>query len=320
MKLNLSKIKNILLPLLLGVFLVYIAFNQFTSEQIDEMMIQFKGANYNYIIISSIFSILSLWARSYRWKYALDYMGYRPPVSTNFMAISVGYLLNLTVPRSGEVSRAVVLQKYEQVPFDKGFGSIVSERVIDLLCLLGCVLLALIMQYQVLKSFLLERVPVEKLAIMAGIALIVFGGIVALFYYSQWKLILLIKNKVKGLTTGVVSIFKMPHKLGFLFYTFLIWFGYIATFYFGMYALEATSNLSFPVVMSAFVAGSFAVSFTNGGFGAFPLVISELLLLYGVSAISGTAFGWILWTTQTGIVVVFGALSFLFLPIYYSKK
>jgi uncharacterized membrane protein YbhN (UPF0104 family) len=319
-KLNLSKIKNILLPLLLGVFLVYIAFNQFTSEQIDEMMIQFKGANYNYIFISSIFSILSLWARAYRWKYALTYMGYKIPVTTNFMAISVGYLLNLTVPRSGEVSRAVVLQKYEQVPFDKGFGSIVSERVIDLLCLLACVFIALAMQYQVLKQFLLQRVPVEKLLIIAGIGCVACCGIVALFYFSKWKAVLFVKNKVKGLTVGVVSIFKMPNKLGFLFYTFLIWFGYIATFYFGMYALTETSNLSFPIVMSAFVAGSFAVSFTNGGFGAFPLVISELLLLYGVSAVSGTAFGWILWTTQTGIVVLFGALSFLILPIYYSRR
>lgn len=247
-------------------------------------------------------------------------MGHPVSTSTNFMAISIGYLLNLTVPRSGEVSRAIVLQKYEKVPFDKGFGSIVSERVIDLICLLICVLAALLLQYQVLKDFLLAKVPIEKLAILGTIALTGFLVVVAIFYYSKWRVILFIKQKVKGLTEGVISIFKMPHRAGFLFHTFLIWFGYIATFYFGTHALASTSTLSFPIVMSAFVAGSFAVSFTNGGFGAFPLIIAELLSLYGISTVAGTAFGWILWTTQTAIVVVLGALSFLILPLYYNNK
>lgn len=320
MKKNISKLTNILLPLLLGVFLVYYAYSQFTEQQIEEMKSQFRDANYNYILISSFFSLLSLWARAYRWKYALSYMGHPVSTSTNFMAISIGYLLNLTVPRSGEVSRAIVLQKYEKVPFDKGFGSIVSERVIDLICLLLCVVAALLLQYQVLKDFLLAKVPVEKLAILGTIALTALLVVVAIFYYSKWKVIIFIKQKVKGLTEGAISIFKMPHRAGFLFHTFLIWFGYIATFYFGTHALASTSTLSFPIVMSAFVAGSFAVSFTNGGFGAFPLIIAELLSLYGISTVAGTAFGWILWTTQTAIVVILGAISFLILPLYYNNK
>jgi hypothetical protein len=99
----------------------------------------------------------------------------------------------------------------------------------------------------------------------------------------------------------------MPYRSGFLFFTLLIWGGYIATFYFGTFALAETSALTFPVVMSAFVAGSFAISFTNGGIGAFPLIISELLLFYGVS-------------TQTAIIVILGVLSLLFLPLISSKS
>ncbi|MTG96640.1 MULTISPECIES: YbhN family protein [Myroides] len=320
MKKKISKIANILLPLLLGVFLVYYAFRQFTSEQIDEMIQYFKGANYNYIFIASIFSILSLWARAYRWKFALKYMGHSCSTTTNFMAISIGYLLNLTVPRSGEVSRALVLQKYEKVPFDKGFGSIVSERIVDLFCLLFCVLLALSLQFTVLKDFLSKYVPFEKLLILGILALVGVATIYFVFKHLKWKVITLIKNKLRGLGEGLSSTMKMPHKKSFLFYTLLIWVGYIATFYFGMHALPDTSGLSFPIVISSFVAGSFAVSFTNGGFGAFPLIIAQLLLLFDVSLVAGTAFGWILWTTQTGIVIIFGALSFLFLPIYYKGK
>ncbi|WP_413511187.1 lysylphosphatidylglycerol synthase transmembrane domain-containing protein [Myroides odoratus] len=320
MKKTLTKVIPILLPLALGVFLVYYAFSKFTEEQIEEMIVHFKRANYSYIVIASIFSIISLWARAYRWKYALNYMGYASSTLTNFMAINIGYLMNLTVPRSGEISRALVLQKYQQIPFDKSFGSIVSERVVDLICLLLCVVTALILQYDLLKGFLLNYVPVNQLL---GLGLLAFGGfvlVVLAFMYVTWKPILFVKRKLKGLVEGVNSIFKMPQKIEFLCYTCVIWLGYIATFYFGTLALQETSILSFPMLMSAFVAGSFAVSFTNGGFGAFPLILTEILVLYHISSVAGTAFGWILWTTQTAIVVALGALSFLFLPLYYTRK
>ncbi len=320
MKKKLRRIANITLPLLLGVFLVFYAYNQFSEEQIEEMKGHFRNANYNYIILSSIFSVISLWSRAYRWNFALNYMGYSSKTSTNLMAISIGYILNLTLPRSGEFSRALTLQKYEKIPFDKGFGTIISERVIDLLCLLTCVLLALVFQYQVLKDFLVARIPISRLLMVFVVLLL--GGIatVLLFIYSKWAPILFIKKKIGGLLEGVTSIYKMPKKGAFLFHTFVIWITYILTFYFGIFALSETSEMSLGMVLSAFVAGSFAVSFTNGGFGAFPLIISELLLFYGISSVAGTTFGWILWTSQTALVVVMGGLSFLLLPLIYRKK
>jgi uncharacterized protein (TIRG00374 family) len=320
LKQKISKIFNIGLPLLLGVFLIYYAYQQFTPQQIHEIEVQFKNADYKYIYLASFFSVLSLWARAYRWKYALRFMGYDSGTFTNFMALSVGYLMNLTVPRSGEISRALVLQKYKKVPFDKTFGTIISERIIDLFCLLLCVFTALILQYDILKEFLLNYVPVKKLFGLGVFFVLAIIAFTLIFKFSRWKAVVSVKNKIKGLTEGVQSIFRMPYRSGFLFFTLLIWGGYIATFYFGTFALAETSALTFPVVMSAFVAGSFAISFTNGGIGAFPLIISELLLFYGVSTVSGTAFGWILWTTQTAIIVILGVLSLLFLPLISSKS
>ncbi|MGS4346245.1 lysylphosphatidylglycerol synthase transmembrane domain-containing protein [Myroides odoratus] len=320
MKKTVNKLLSIILPLALGVFLVYYAFAQFTKEQVGEIVMHFKDADYSYIILASICSVISLWARAYRWKYALNYMGYRASTATNFMAINIGYLMNLTVPRSGEVSRALVLQKYQQIPFDKSFGSIVSERVVDLICLLLCVFTALVLQYDILHEFLLQYVPVEQLAWLGVLAILGVVALIFVFVYVTWKPIAFVKRKLKGLVEGVNSIFKMPTKLPFLFFTLVIWFGYIATFYFGTLALAETSMLTFPMLMSAFVAGSFAVSFTNGGFGAFPLLLAELLVLYHISPVAGTAFGWMLWTTQTAIVVVLGALSFFFLPLYHTRR
>lgn len=300
--------------------MVYYAYNKFTPQQITEMTSYFKGANYNYIILSSVFSLVGLFSRAYRWKYGLNYLGYTSNFLNNLMAISIGYLLNLTVPRSGEVSRALVLQKYQKIPFDKSFGTIISERLIDLVCLLLFVGTAFLLQYNQLKDFLLEKIPFEKLLTL--LAILVISGIVGIYllFYSKWKFFILIRTKIKGLVEGVLSIFKMPNRFGFLFHTAVIWISYVLTFYFGTLALQETSDISLGVVMVSFVVGSLAVTFTNGGFGAFPLMISEVLLLYGISATVGTTFGWILWTSQTAIIVLMGGLSFLLLPVFNKNK
>lgn len=320
MKKRLKQIVSVILPLLLGVFLVYFAYSRFTDEQLYEVRNHVVNADYRYVGIATLFSVLSVWGRAYRWNFALKYMGYRPSTRLNVMAISIGYLMNLTLPRSGEFSRALVLQKYQGVPFDKSFGSIVSERVIDLICLLGIVVLALGFQYEVLKGFLLHRIPVPLLLYIGVLSVFVVVLVGVWVWKSNWKLLLVFKQKVRGLVEGVVSIFKMPYKKGFFACTLLIWGGYILTFYFGIFALEATSSMSFGMVMAAFVAGSFAITFTNGGFGAFPLLISELLVLYGISAAAGTSFGWILWTTQTALIVVMGVGALLLLPLMYRKN
>lgn len=315
-----KKITNIVLPLLLGVFFVYYAYNQFTTEQINEMMNYFKDVNYFYLILSLLFMKVSHASRAYRWKYSLLYLGYQSSFLNNFMAISVGYLLNLTIPRSGELSRAAVLKKYDNIPFDKGFGTIIAERIIDLVFLLAFVIITVLLQYNYLIDFISEQVPIAKLVIILGVLAIL--GILSLYllYTSQWKFFVFIRTKIAGLVEGVLSIFKMPHRVPFILHTFIIWIGFVLTFYFGTKALPQTSDITLGVTMVAFVVGSLAISFTNGGFGAFPLMIAKVLALYGVSLTAGTAFGWILWTTQTLLVVVLGGLSFLLLPVVNKTK
>jgi glycosyltransferase 2 family protein len=319
LKNTIKKIISIILPLALGVFLVYFAYNQFSEQQLAEIKMQFKNANYNYIVISSIFSLISLGCRAYRWKYSLNYMGYTSDFPNNFMAVCIGYIMNLTVPRSGEISRALVLKNYKNIPFDKSFGSIISERVIDFIILLSFILAALIIQFKTLRDFLLENIPLDKILFSVGI-LIVCGSIgIYLVFFTQLKPMVFIRNKIKGLTEGVLSVFKMPQRKAFLFYTFIIWAAYVATFYFGMKTLPETGALSLGIIITTFVVGSLAVTFTNGGFGAFPLMIAQILVLYGIPLTSGTAVGWILWTSQTAIVIILGGLSFIFLPIFNKK-
>jgi len=316
----LKKILNITLPLLLGVFLVYYAFNEFSDEEIQKIKDYFRSANYFYVFLSLIFMKVSHISRAYRWKYSLQYLGYQSSFWNNFMAISVGYLLNLTIPRSGELSRAAVLQKYENIPFDKGFGTIIAERIVDLFFLLFFVTLSFLLQYEQLTAFLSEHIPLNQLLILLGLFFLI--GIVGLYwlYTSNWKPLIFIRSKISGLVEGLLSIFKMPHRTPFLLHTLVIWFSFILTFYFGTKALPETSSLSLGTTMVAFVVGSLAISFTNGGIGAFPLLIAKILVLYGIPLAAGTAFGWILWSSQTAMVLLLGGLSFLLLPIVNKGK
>lgn len=300
--------------------MVYYAYNQFTEDQLQEMQSYFVNARWEYLGISTFFMITSLVSRAYRWKYALNYMGYFPKFHNQLMAVSVGYLVNFTIPRSGEISRALVMQKYENIAFDKGFGTIVSERVIDLVCLLLLVATAFFSQYYQLKDFLSEKIPFQQLLLFGSIGFLLFVVGIYCVFYSKWKVFLWIKNKISGWVEGLMSIFKMRSRGGFLFNTFIIWLSYVLSFYFGTFAIDVTAGMSFGVVLVAFVVGSLAISFTNGGFGAFPLLISEILVLYGIAYTAGTTFGWILWTSQTVVFILAGALSFLLLPILNRKK
>lgn len=295
--------------------MVIYAYNKFTPEQLDEMKNHLQQADWKYISLSGFFTIVALFSRAYRWKYPLNHMGYNPKGYNRLMTVSVAYLLNFTIPRSGEISRAVLLQKYEKVPFDKGFGSIISERLVDLICLLLLLSLVLLLQFQELYSFLERLIPFEKLLVTGSLFAIVLIGFISLIYYSKNRFFVTIKQKAKGLIEGLLSLFKMPNRTPFLLHTLIIWCAYVATFYFGTKALDATADLSLGVILITFVVGSLAISFTNGGLGAFPLMIAEILLLYNIPETAGTTFGWILWTSQTIILVIAGGISFLLLPL-----
>jgi len=320
LKQKIGKWLSILLPILLGLALVIYTYNKFTPEQLQEIKLQFKNADYFYILISLLISAVALWSRGYRWRYTLEHLGYKPKISTNVMAVCIGYFINMSIPRSGEVSRALILKKYEDVPFDKAFGTIIAERVVDTFFLLSFIGLAFFLEFDVLKAFVLDKIPFQKLMLILGIGTFMLIGVILMFRYSRVKPILVIKQKISGLLDGVFSIWKMEKKWAFLFHSLLIWASYFFMFYITIFALPETSNLSLSTVVISFIVGGIAITLTNSGFGAYPFLMAEILLLYNVPETAGTAFGWLVWTSQTLMVVILGTLSFLLLPILNKNK
>tara|TARA_R110001583_G_scaffold43445_4_gene138185 strand:+ start:3096 stop:3911 length:816 start_codon:yes stop_codon:yes gene_type:complete len=271
--------------------------------------------------MSIILGIIAYLARAIRWNYLLRPLGYQPKLSNNLLIILISYFANLGIPRSGEILRATALTTYEGVPFEKGFGTIVTERVIDLIMLLTIITTTLFLQTEIILGFLQDKgVDFNKILLLLAI-----GLVAAIFFFlfikkSTHGFALKIKKFVKGLLDGVLSIFKMKNKWSFVFYTIVIWACYIGMFVVIKNTVAETVELTISQLLVAFVAGAFAITTTNGGVGLYPIAVSKALAIFGISKVSGDAFGWIMWISQTIVVVVFGAISFLVLPLLNRNR
>ncbi|MEO1486196.1 MAG: lysylphosphatidylglycerol synthase transmembrane domain-containing protein [Bacteroidota bacterium] len=313
---SLKKALNIAIPMLLGLGLVAYSYNVTSADERAQIVYHIKNVDPFWVAISLLLGILSHLSRAIRWNYLLQPLGYRPKISNNLFIVLIAYFANLGIPRSGEVLRATALTKYEKVPFEKGFGTIVTERVIDLIMLLLVIIVTLILQTDVIldiaKTKGMNMVAMLSVAVVGVIGLIIFLRIIK---KSNSKLVQKLRGFLTGLLQGILSIFKMEKKWSFIGHTLFIWLAYVGMFWVIKYTLPETATLGLGPILVAFIAGAFAISATNGGIGLYPIAVSAALGIYGVGSVSGDAFGWIMWISQTLMVVVFGAISFMVLPL-----
>jgi uncharacterized protein (TIRG00374 family) len=291
----------------------------FTIVSPKELIEYFKSANYWWIALGLFFGILSHLSRAYRWKYLLEPMGYKPRFVNSVLAVLVAYLMNLFLPRAGEVTRAAVMTNYEKIPFEKGFGTIVAERIADLLMMFIIIGVTLFVQFDFIYELLTKNVnPVKIVSIIIGLLI---GFFIFRSYVKKATsgIGLKIKNFILSLSEGVTSIFKMKNKAAFIFHTVFIWTMYIFMFWATIPAIEGL-EVSFGGILVAFIAGGFAIAATNGGLGAYPAAVGGALTLFGIAEKIAFGFGSVMWASQTAMVIVFGGLSFLILPIYNKNK
>ena len=311
-----KKVLKIILPLFLGGFLVWYSLSKVSLEV---LLSYFKNANYSWIALGLLFGFLSHLSRAYRWKFMLAPMGYKPDLGNSIMAVFVGYIVNYAVPRAGEVSRAAILTNYEKIPFEKGFGTIVAERIADLIMMLFIIIITLFVQFDFIYELLIDKF--NPIKIIFGLLLLAILFLVFSYYIKKAKsgFGLKIKTFINGLVEGVTSIFKMKNKWAFIFHTIFIWTMYVAMFWSTIPAIE-NLNVPFGGILIGFIAGGFSVAATNGGVGLYPLAVAGAFALFGVDQEPANAFGWIMWTAQTLMFIVLGGISFILLPIYNKNK
>tara|TARA_R110002073_G_scaffold279026_1_gene442775 strand:+ start:7798 stop:8769 length:972 start_codon:yes stop_codon:yes gene_type:complete len=320
-----SKLKKTLfaiIPIAVGIGLVWNFLSRLSSEDKIAIINSFKAANYWWVGLSLIFGVLSHLSRAYRWQFLLEPLGFKPKLPNTIMTVLIAYLVNLGIPRAGEVLRATAISKYENIPVEKAFGTIVAERIADVIMLLLIIALAFVLQADLIESYLFK--DEDSNTLLTILVLIVLGalGFLAfrLLQRAKQGFLLKVKNFINGLFEGAISIFKMKKKWAFIFHTFFIWAMYVLMFYAVTFALPETTNLPFDAIIVGFVVGGLSMALTNGGLGTYPIFVASAFILYNVDDNPARAFGWIMWTAQTLMVILFGGLSFLFLPIYNRNK
>jgi uncharacterized protein (TIRG00374 family) len=280
-----------------------------------------KESNMNFIFLSVVFMIMSHLSRAYRWKYLLEPLGYKSSFINRMLSVFICYISNLGIPRSGEIIRATSLSSYENLSFEKTFGSIVAERIVDLFILLSFLIISLILQFDLISSILFnKKIDFQNLIYIILIIIFLIFLFIKIASKNNYKFVLKLKFLLEGFIEGVFSLKSMPKKIPFVLHTIFIWLMYLSTFYIIKWSIDETTQLNIIEILPAFVIGSLSITTTNGGIGIFPLSVAITLTAYGVSKEAGLAFGWIVWSAQTIVTIVLGGLSFFILPLVNRKN
>ena len=310
---------------LLGIALIWWSLHQIPAEEWTKFTLALKQSKL--WIVFPVFIILGLshFLRALRWRLIMEPLGYRPSIANTYLAVLIGYLANLAIPRLGEVLKCTLLAKYERVPAEKIVGTIVAERAFDVISLGIVFLLALGLQFNVieagwnqLKSQTASPVVdanegAWKMYLLVGIGVV----LIALFFILRKRIptiVASIKNIISGIWEGVISATKLKQHNLFFLYSFGIWFLYLLATYVGLHATAGTES-SFATAISCLAYASIGMILTPGGIGAYAYFMAKVLELNGVDYILGLANGTLQWFSQFLIVIVLGGVSLIILPI-----
>jgi hypothetical protein len=306
----------------IGILLIWWSLHQIPPQEWDKFKIAL--AHSKFWIIIPVFFILGLshLLRALRWRLIMEPLGYKPSIANTYLAVLIGYLANLAVPRLGEVLKCTLLSKYENVPAEKIVGTIVAERAFDVLSLGIVFLLALSFQFNVIQSGWNQLQKTQVGApqneshlftyIIIGILLLAFL-IAILFRKKLTNAIAKIKHIFFGIWEGIISATKLKKHNLFFAYSFGIWFLYLFATYIGLFGTEGTGS-SMATALSCLAYASIGMILTPGGIGAYAFFMAKVLELNGIEYTLGLANGTLQWFSQFIIVLVLGGLSLLILP------
>lgn len=313
----------------LGLILLWYSSRNLTPEELDSMKKSIQGADYWVAIPAALVFIASHYSRAIRWKILMEPLGFNPSTQNTFIAVMLSYFFNLLVPRLGEVMKCTLLAKYENAPVDKLVGTMVAERAMDLISLFVVFLITLVFQIDLLGQF--ARTEYGHLLhfrfdpMSTGVGIIFFVGAFLgvrflLIRYAHIAVIQKTRSVLSGVWAGLTSIRYLKQKKAFFFHSVFIWAMYLMGIRLGFLAMNSVEHLGIYPAFTILSFGSLAMIVTQGGIGAYQLAVQKTLTLYGINAVQGLAFGWMLWLFQTFLTILTGILLLILLPILNKPK
>lgn len=310
---------KILAPVLLGFFFIYLTVNITTSEERLLIWSYIKSAKIKFVIAAMMFGAFADVIRGLRWRFLAKASGHSSNPLVSIASVFMCYSSNLVITRSGEILRATVLSGYNKIPLGKTFGTIAAERVIDMTISFIILILIWILQYEtIIESFFdddfffyIER----NISYIIGLvlAILIITSIVLVKINSVKKFFL-------SIVEGLLSLAKLNRDFPlFILSTLAIWAFYFTAFYMIKFSIVEFSIIPTELIFPAFVVSVLSISFSNHGLGVYPLAISLFLLEFNINAEIGLAYGWLAWSCQAIITLIFGGLSFFVLPLLNSS-
>jgi len=291
---------------------------------LDKIIEDFKSIKMIWLFVILALFTLSNYLRAIRWQDLLKVMGYESKTYNAFGTVMLGYFANLGFPRLGEIVRPATLSRYENIPLEKNIGTIIVERLVDVICLLICIALAIMLGGKTMVNYLLENSMITSTHIIALMALGIIGGLAAIAIYrrllkqnSTNKVFLFIKEKITGVVDGLLTLLKLENKFKYILQTVGIWICYYLMTYLFFYAYGPTEHLGAVAGLVTFVFGSLGIVFPSpGGMGSYHFLISQALILYGVNSFEAFTFANILFFAIVIFCnVLLGLISLIMLPI-----
>jgi glycosyltransferase 2 family protein len=315
----------------LGIFLVWWQFSKMTAEQYSQFKFALANANYSIIPVIILMSLASHFSRAMRWRILIAPLGHKPSVINTFGTTMVGYLANSFFPRLGEVLKCTLLGRYEKIPPQKLIGTILVERVFDLICYAVFIAITVLVQYKVVGNFAQAKIsemaigrnglPLWGKVLIYGTVFLIIVLLLRFLYkkYSTSKTVQKIKSFTTGLKEGIATVKKIKNRGWFIFYTIFMWSMYLGQIYIGFSAMKEVSHLGWDAACGILTLATLAMIVTPNGLGTFPEAVLLVLGLYSISDANGIAFGWLMWGTTTFIILFFG-LFFLIALILLNKR
>lgn len=309
--------------------LIWFSLRGLTGENKGEYLLKtWQAANKGWLILMAVVAVISHLLRAERWRMLLEPTGYKGKLSYSFLSLMVGYLVNLAIPRGGEVSRCYNLYKLENTPVDMSFGTVVVERMVDLVCMVTLISVAFFLEWERLLAFM-ETIPVGT-GDSSGSTVLIYtaAGIVAFALLSfalvkkNRKLNAFVIRVWHGFKDGFLSIFKLKNKSLFIFYSITIWVLYFLMSYIVILAFPETAHLGVHAAFTLFAIGSIAMAVPlPGGTGSYHVLVPQgLIFLYNVREADAVAFTFVFHGWQTAIFIVGGALSLIITSFILKRR
>ena len=312
---------------MLGAFIFWLIYKDQDIERIKSVLK--NDVNYFWVIVSLFIGLLSHISRTLRWGLMIEPIGHKPKFTNTFLAVMVGYLMNMAFPRMGEISRCGVISRYEGLSFAKLFGTVVAERIIDVVSLLILLLVVIILQFGKVLGFVKSNPEIEEklIAVVSSPILIIgFVALVVLFFvfrktFQHTNIYSKIIGMLNNFKEGFVSIGSIKKKFWFYFHSVFIWLMYYLMLYVNFFAFGFTKDLNPIAGLTTFVMASFGmVAPVQGGIGAWHFMAKEALALYGISNENGIIFAFVAHSSMTLMIIILGIISLLVLPFINRRN